>query len=219
MLHFAHSLPLFAPYIITAVNISFSNSILGYCLSNTLMYREAGISCVRGKVCKVTLFKEATSSRDRFKAGVICEDPFPLWVAWSLYTFRLSHPTPPLPMLNFLPSYPFANRESYDHILPSGYAIRALATSQISSHATPPGWLCSRYYGQDLSFLRPFHSLSFPLGTLCAWILHIWLPLNLHVSAEHHLRGNLFRLNVPLLRPATCVTLPYFVHGACYCQR
>lgn len=130
-----------------------------------------------------------------------------VWDAWSLHTFVLFHPTPPLPVLNFLPSYPLANRESYDHILPLGYAIWPLAASQISSHATPPGWLCSRYQGQDLSFLRPFHSVSFPLGTLCARILHIWLLLNFRVSAEHHLTGELILIesSCPSRRSQCCL--------------
>lgn len=99
---------------------------------------------------------------------------FSLWLH-SLYEpldCYIRPPTSP-PHARFS-AYPFTNRKSYSHILPLGSAIWPLATSQNSSHTTPPCWLCSRYGGQDLSFLRPFHSLSFPLGTLCSQILHIF---------------------------------------------
>lgn len=46
----------------------------------------------------------------------------------------------------------------------------------------PRSWLCSRHHGQELSFLRACYSLSLPLGTLCAWILRIWLLLKLRLS-------------------------------------
>ena len=46
----------------------------------------------------------------------------------------------------------------------------------------PRSWLCSRHHGQELSFLRACYSLSFPLGTPCAWILHVWLLLKLRLS-------------------------------------
>lgn len=102
-------------------------------------------------------------------------------------------------MLSFLPSEPFTDRESCIHILSWGYAVGPWLPLRFLPTPLPLSWLHSRHHSQNPFFLRAFHSLSLPLGTPCAWILHIWLLLNLHVSAKRYLRETLSSLGVPLL--------------------
>lgn len=83
----------------------------------------------------------------------------------------------------------------------------------------PRSWLCSRHHGQELSFLRACYSLSLPLGTLCAWILHIWLLLKLRLSLTVS-QGELTILiesSSPFPLPPHHITRSYFLRGAYYC--
>lgn len=126
-------------------------------------------------------------------------------------------------MLHFLPSEPFTDRESCIHILFWDYAVGPWLPLGFLPTPLPLSWLHSRYHGQDLSFLRAFHSLSLPLGTLCAWILHIWLLLNLHVSAKCYLKETLPSTRVPLpplsisyhsvLFSLSCLLLPMLIYN------
>ena len=83
----------------------------------------------------------------------------------------------------------------------------------------PRSWLCSRHHGQELSFLWACYSLSLPLGTLCAWILRIWLLLKLRLSWTLS-QGELTILiesSFPFPLPPHNITRSYFLHGAYYC--
>lgn len=132
--------------------------------------------------------------RDRFKEEAESDDVIFLLIHMIFIHLQTNVHTPF--MLRFLPSAAFTDRESRIHFFSWGYAVgpwlplRFLPTSLLLS------WLHSRHHGQDLSFLRAFHSLSLLLGT--PWILHIWLLLNLHVSAKRYLRETLPSLRVPL---------------------
>lgn len=178
--------------IITTMNILFSNSILGYHLSNTLIQWKADTyTC-----------KRVTHLQSDFAQGInvlvlethskwelyLMTSFFPLscMIFTHLWTATLSLSVKFSALLSFHKQgelQPYSSLELCNLAL--GYF------SDFFPRHAPPGWLCSRHHGQDLSFLRAFHSLCLPLGTLSAWILHIWLLFNLHVSAKHHLTEDL----------------------------
>lgn len=124
----------------------------------------------------------------------------------------------PLPA-EYLHSYPFTNRVSYGRILPLGYAIRPLATSQISSHTasslagSAPDTLAKSSLSSELCIRCPFHwEPSVPGSRAFGSFLTSTSQLNIISGRTYHLnRKSLSRLlphaPIPSLPSSQCLLL------------